>query len=310
MNTQRIKTFILEENHEAFIIWNNEIWKESLNPKDNILLHIDEHIDMVPPRVKTSIYDVNNFETLVRFTYEELSINSFIIPAIFKGVFSRIFWINRNSKHSSTIKRCVRTYNNEGKKFILFNPVKIPSNGNVDMKKYIVMPTNINDLKLTNHKNIVLDISLNYFSCVSDPNEYKVNYIEITKNEFDEFVENYKYHSLKFELIGHRITAREEQGKYYYVINDHDEIYSKVSALTKDEIIRRIDSFVSSLVKNNIIPSLITLTRSSKSGYTPEDWVDIIENELLDRLKRIYNLEISFIEKYLKKNLNQKTIEC
>ncbi len=298
MKKVKVKTVILEENHELFLTCNKEIWDKGLNAYDNTLLHFDEHSDMFPPRTKSSIHDIKNENDLIEYTYTDLGINNFIVPLIFQGVFNRVYWINNNRQIPKPTKRCVRTFNNEGKKFIIFNPAKVPSNSNIPIKKFVLYPVNINNLKLISHKNIVLDISLNYFSCVSDPSEYTVNYIEITKDEYDEFLKNEKYHNLKFELLGHRISVKIENGKYYYVLNDHEEIYSSVSTRSKEDIQKRIRHFVVTLSKLNIIPSLITVTRSVKSGYTSEELVDFIQKELISNLEKIYSLELSNIDSY------------
>jgi hypothetical protein len=299
---RKIKTVILEEHNEAFLVWNYAIKNKIINPEKNTLLHIDEHADMNAPRVKTSIFDVNNnTDNLIEFTYKELPINSFIVPAIFQGIFNRINWI-QNCQFKSAVyrqKRCVRTFNNEGKKFIIYNPNNIPTDMNMNVKKFNFCHTSIENLSIVDHHNIVLDINLSYFCSVSDPNEYKVNYIQITENEYNEFVENYRYHNLKYEFFGHRIDVKKENGNYFYIINDHEEIYSFKSKTKDTAIVNLIQKFVDKLASYNLTPKIITITRGLKSGYTPEDKIELIERELINNLKRIYNLNILHIDDLL-----------
>jgi len=310
MKKANVKTIILEENHELFYLWNKEIWDKRLNAKDNTLLHFDEHNDLCPPRVKTSIDEINSESDLMQFTYDELAINTFIIPSIYQGIFNKVYWVNHKNTNSRPIKRCVRTFNNEGKKFIVFNPSKKPLNTNAKIKKFMVLPVTIGTLKLNNHKNVFLDVSLNYFSCVSDPIEYRVSYIEIAKSEYEDFIANQRYHNLKFELLGHRISTKQENGKYYYVLNDHEEIYSSVSSRLKEDITKKINNFVTGLSRLNLIPSIITITRSVKSGYTPNDMAEYIESELINKLRRIYSLNISHIDSYIDKKESKLDVIC
>ena len=273
--------------------------KKWINSKKNTLLHVDEHLDMGAPRLKTSIFNVDdNINALIDLTYNELPINAFIIPAIFQGLIDKVCWIK--TKHNRNIiqrrKRCVRTFNNEGKKFLIFNPDNKPSNTNMKMQKFSIIPSTMSDVVLTNHQDIILDINLNYFSSIYEPGEYRVNYIEITEKEYTEFKENYKYHNLRYELLGHRIEAVEEKGKYYYAINDHEEVYALKNKRKEEEIIKTINSFINSIQTLNFSPKIISITRSAKSGYTPEDQVEFIENTLIAKLNAIYNLNIFHIE--------------
>jgi len=49
-SNQNIKTFIIEEHHEAFFVWNYAVLNNLLPAKGNNLFHIDEHSDMGTPR--------------------------------------------------------------------------------------------------------------------------------------------------------------------------------------------------------------------------------------------------------------------
>ena len=91
-----IKTFIIEEHNEAFFIWNYAVNKKIINSEKNILVHVDEHLDMGTPRLYTSIFDLNSdMKAVLDFSYNELSINAFIIPAVFQGIINKIYWIKK-----------------------------------------------------------------------------------------------------------------------------------------------------------------------------------------------------------------------
>jgi hypothetical protein len=299
--TTSIPTFLLEEDNESFIVWQYAKQNKIIKSENNTLLHVDAHIDMATPRLKTSIFNVeNNFNQTVDLAYNELCINSYIVPAIYLGLFDRIHWLNGSSKEERlSRKRIVRTFNNEGKKFIIYNPNKYPIKYNGIYKKFVLTEDSINSLKIINHENIILNLNLNYFACVREPEEYKVNYIEITKNEYNQFKNNLNYHPLRYALLGNRIEAVKENDKYYYIINDHDEIYSSTNKSDKDIISKEIKQLISKLAALRAKFKLISITRSTKSGYTPDDIVDFIEKEVLDALKIYYPIKVERIEHFL-----------
>ena len=121
MKKKPIPTFIIEEHHEAFIVWNYAIQKGLIPPTGNTLFHVDEHSDMGTPRFNSSINGLNgDINTIKDFTYKELNIASFIMPAIYKGIFNQIHWIKQKHrmlevKHEEMY---IRSYNQLGKKMI------------------------------------------------------------------------------------------------------------------------------------------------------------------------------------------------
>ncbi len=91
-----IPLYILEEHHEAFIAWNHAIKNEWIPAKDNHLFHVDEHSDMATPRFNDSIHSLGNAEGLEHirdFTYRELNIASFIMPACYQRIIKKVYFI-------------------------------------------------------------------------------------------------------------------------------------------------------------------------------------------------------------------------
>lgn len=304
-----IPLYLLEEDNENFIVWQHALTKGMIRPKGNTLIHIDEHIDMGTPRLKSSIFNIeNNFEKNVEFAYKELSINSYIIPAIYLGIFDNIHWLqNANSKKERVSrKRIIRTFNDEGKKFKVLNPSKTPLKSNCNYKKFVLFEDSIDSLTITNHHNIILDLNLSYFACVREPGEYQIQCIEITEEEYDQFNNNSKYHPLRYGLIGHRIEAKKENNKYFYVLNDHEEIYADVKRPSKDELLRTIKELVAKLVTINAKFKIITITRSSKSGYVPEDILDFIETESIKELRKHFSIDVTNIDTLIDQNRTQE----
>lgn len=59
---------------------------------------------MSVPRLRKSIKDLNgDFIDVIDFTYRELSISSFIIPAVYQGLINEVYWAKQ--KHKGTKKK-------------------------------------------------------------------------------------------------------------------------------------------------------------------------------------------------------------
>ena len=55
-----IKTFTIEEYHEAFIVWNYDIQHGLIPPTGNTLFHVDKQSDMGAPRFNRSIHELSD----------------------------------------------------------------------------------------------------------------------------------------------------------------------------------------------------------------------------------------------------------
>ncbi len=293
----KIHTFIIEEHHEAFLVWNYAINNCIIPKENNVLYHFDEHADMNTPRFNSCIHDnLKDLGKLKEFTYRELSIADFIIPSVYLGIFNKVYWFKqRKSKKRRQSNYFVRSYNQQGKKLISGAQRELNIDDR-DRKTFKYFIRNIEEVPSSNKK-IILDIDLDYFSCVGDLNDIGEHFIQITKSEYDKFKKD-RHNRLNY--IGlNRVEAIKRDSKYYYLINYFEEIYP--NALKVDEYIikERIKLFGRTLKVKSIKPQLITICRSRHSGYTPGDQWSFIQKELIQELKRIYNLSILQIEKLL-----------
>lgn len=296
-----IPTFIIEEHHEAFIVWNYAIQKGLIPPSGNTLFHVDEHSDMRTPRFNSSIHNLNgSIDEINDFTYSELGIGNFIMPAIYKKIFNKVFWIKQKHRFEKVkrIKMYIRSYNQVGKKLISgkydgYKKIKNDIDIYADVVSFDYFLTTINSIP--SNRKIILDIDLDYFSCSGNPNELEEIYIEITKNEYDDFKSN-KYHRLNFCGF-ERIEACKNGNKYFYCINNYNEIYPSNVHVDNDEIQKRITAFCKVIQERQVKPIIISICRSKHSGFTPKEQVDYIENELLNKLS--CSLEFEEVSKYL-----------
>jgi hypothetical protein len=293
MNTEKtIPAFVIEEHHEAFIVWNYAIQQGWIPATGNCLFHVDEHSDMGTPRFNESIHTLNgDMEKIKSFTYSELNIASFIMPACYLNIINKVYWIRQ--KHKKTLNRpvemFVRSYNQSGKRLISGKIKDIKTTIDDPNKRTFDYYLRTLD-QLPSNKRVILDIDLDFFSCSGNPNELEEIYIEISKEEYDNFNNN-KYHRLRYCGFG-KIETLEKDNKYFYVVNNYNEIYptdTKVDEFTIDDRIKKV---VSTLRYKNIKPELINICRSRCSGYTPNDQWELIEKSLIDKLNGVYLISL------------------
>ncbi|WP_313002665.1 UPF0489 family protein [Chryseobacterium gleum] len=291
-----IPAFIIEEHHEAFLVW-NYAYKKQIIGLNNDLLHFDDHSDMSPPKLNIAL-TFDNLETIEKvkeFTYSELGIASFMLPAVYLNIVNNIFWFKIDRKPKESFAMFLKSYHDDdrflitGKKEALLPGQISKSTQFYEYHKLSLLATGEN----FRSNKILLDIDLDFFSCIDNPYHEKEVIIEITEEEYNGFITN-KYHYLRF--ITNNIEAVHNNGSYFYIINNHKFIYSSPREVSREEILNRIDDFKNYLITENITPDLITICRSRFSGFTPENQWQFIENSLLKVLSDVYKIEIIHID--------------
>jgi len=290
---QNIPVFTVEEHHEAFIVWNYAAKAGWIPDKENCLFHVDAHSDMATPRFNKSIHELkSDLSELKKFTYKELNIASFIVPACYQGLFNQVFWIKPNNINQSYTQqeRYVRSFNQSGKRLISGKTESLPKEKDIidpDRKIFDYFLSTIE--QLPSHREVVLDIDLDYFSCSGNPNELKEIIIEITDDEYHNFIMN-PYHRLNY--IGfYNIEAVQQEGKSLYIINKFNEKYSAKSKVDNQIVEERIDKFIDCLSSKHVTPFVIDICRSRFSGYTPGDQWNFIEGNLLEKLDNLFKIK-------------------
>jgi len=301
---KKIPIYIVEEHHEAFYAWNYGIQNGELPPKDNILLHIDEHSDMGASTFNSSLHTLTDLKSMLDFTYNELHIANFILPTIYRGMINEIFWVKQDHQYNENkiINMYVRTYNNDGKKLLMGKKEELHYSGNAadilalesKIKYFTYLKIRLAQINL--ERDFILDIDLDFFSCTGDPNKLKEIYIEISENEFQSFINN-PYHRLKF--LGFKIVVKKIKELYYYVVNDYNAIYESSLNVSHELILTRVDELIDTLIKQKVKPFLITICRSRFSGFTPADKWEFIEEKLVERLSEIYDVNVLSINEII-----------
>lgn len=291
-----VPVFIVEEHNEAFMVWVKALQQGNIRPGSR-LLHFDDHADLKAPVLTVSVHDILSKDTayLADFTNRVLKIDTFIMPAIYMGIISEMYWIRHGVQQTLDLRMYVRSYNNEGKK-LLSDQLDRLKDLSVDHRPYRYVKADATSFLQLEHPAdipVLLDIDLDYFSCCETPSESNNVLIEITRNEYESFKKD-RYHYLNF-LTAH-IDAVEYNGAYFYVINGYPEQYPSKREVSETEIRSRIQYFAACLKEAAVRPQLITICRSRISGFTPAHQWEFIEKELLSTLRDSYNLDTHHIE--------------
>ena len=296
---KKIPLFIFEEHHEAFFVWNYSILNQIIQSSNNVLLHIDEHSDMAFPVLNKSLKLINNnnLKLLHDFTYSELNIASFIIPAIYQGIFNQVYWLYQSNTEGRKARK-IHLYspNDEGKVLKIEKKV-VTENIAFDTSKYRMFNFEpiTTQCQFMEKQSFVLDIDLDYFSC-NPTSCYLSGKLEVTKEEYNLY-NNDKYHFLNLMCgTGSSVQSKLENGKYYLVFTSQDiEASPRKLKVSDEEIITRIDILIEFLIKNNLNIQMIDICRSRFSGFTPNDQWEFIEQKLIEKLSTLYDLEINHI---------------
>lgn len=283
--------YIVEEHHEAFIVWHHALQKGFISKShNNHLVHLDEHSDMSSPRLNTPLHQVPSVD-IADFTYQELNIASFIVPSLYLGFFNTMHWVRQNHQGRTAEKNelYVRTKENSGKWFVtgkysLIDQCTAGMEG-TDIVRYDYYKQQLQTLPELSK--VFLDIDLDYFSCNVNPLLNGLS-IEVTEDEYHSFREN-RYHRLNYFDFG-KVEAIRREGKFYFLLNHFNEKYESPLKVSDEQIETRVSEAIS-VLDQRISPSIISLCRSRHSGYTPLDQWEEIENQVIAGLQQIYAIE-------------------
>ena len=219
------------------------------------------------------------------FTYSDLGIADFIVPALYEGLFSQMFNMKGLVKQPfSTEERLIRLRGNhvlEPGKYIPFLHADKRRDGADGYGFYTYHEGALSDTGML--ENVVLDIDLDYFCWDNSLSTTASKRIEITKEAHEEFNEN-PYHPFRI-LPRALIRAEAENGRYYL---RYTEPPTEEAPAEEKQIRTRIDHFFNWLGSQPWEPSLVTLCRSAHSGYLPRDRAELVEELVCEGLKRLW----------------------
>ena len=283
---------VVEEHHEAFYVWQYAVENAWTAPSGNTLLHVDSHADMSSPRLRRSLNSLVDLSDFYEFTYRELDIGNFILPAVYQGLFDRILWLKYQHSASASGSRqlaiCAR--NQQGTEFLTAKSSELPDEmAPADLRRFeYSYVTARQEPHPAEH--LVLDIDMDYFCC----NDFPIltnRQVEITAASYEEFHRN-RYHFLRISP-GAKVSAVEREGRYWLIYEDLPG--RPHGPFSETSIQERIEEFVHYLA-GYVAPELIVLCRSVHSGYLPRELHSFVETNLITALEKQYELEKMFID--------------
>jgi hypothetical protein len=284
-----IPAFVIEEHHEALLVWNYAVIDGWIPETGNALLHADEHADMGCAHFRRPLRPLfRNFSELWKFTYEEVSIYEFIVAAIHQGILNRVCWLQPRPGPRNEQEICISSHESLGK------VLRLTSGGATPGSDGVVASYQVQNVQgdFASAESLILDIDLDYFSC--DQAENKVDRLEVSEQEYCSF-KNDNYHFLRINQ-GSRVTACRENGKFYLYLKRYQDKAPCPLKVGKDAILARLELLSRYLKRNRIQPSLITVARSRISGYTPEDQSQYIEENLVRALSDLFEIDWKTLE--------------
>jgi hypothetical protein len=291
----KVPVYLVEEHHESFLLWHHAVLEGQLPRAGSQLIHIDEHPDLFPAQVDTPLGDLfGDFERALRVTYGQLNIANFIAPALYSGIFDRLYWVREGREARPPSDHAVYSYRGEGRCLFLSTADKLRQGpARADVRPFLYEEVTA-AAALPPLASVALDIDLDYFLCA--PLEPSGLTLEISPREYQAYLDN-RYHALR---IMPRSACRvfERDGACFLEFTSRVPPGVEQARQVKDpeaQIGERLAALGRFLVSNGVIPRLVTVCRSRISGYTPAEHCAQIEAGLLQHLADLYEIEVRYV---------------
>lgn len=284
-----IPVYCIEEHHEVFYYWGVAAEKGHIKGKGNTLLHIDHHDDLECGGYHWNFeIPFSDLEHRKLFTYEALGIADFIVPALYEGMFSKMY--NMKSVLPKAFKSQERFIKRVGENTLTMGeyvPFLHGTYRSENRPEYQFFTYFEGSLSPTDElENVVLDIDLDYFCWDDSLKSVPQKKIEITKEAYEEYMENL-YHP--FRILPRKLIKADEQEGRFFLIYEEAPTYEKEA--DTERILKRIERFLSWLNTMPWTPKIITICRSAYSGYLPSQYAELVEKSVKNGLETIYELE-------------------
>lgn len=278
---------LLEEHHEAFLLWHWAARTGRIAGRGNVLLHVDEHSDLRAPGTAQGIFEGNPpLARIAAQVYGCLDITNFIWPALRQGIFDRVCWLRW--AHDPSLKARFVPLRSEPAKDARAEAANLAgtASGKEGSGGFWLIPVKPGQV-FTEGGPVVLDIDLDFFLCDNAAGG-RLD-IEITPAEYEAWRRD-RYHKVRL-LLGGRARALRSGDRHWLrfaPVPRRPVEARKAWAQVRE----RIEVFGNFLLSNRMQPRLIGICRSRRSGYTPPAWCERIELELMPILGGLYDLEV------------------
>ncbi|OGR46490.1 MAG: hypothetical protein A2X34_03190 [Elusimicrobia bacterium GWC2_51_8] len=270
---------VFDEHHEVFLFWEESIASGKLH-KGSTLLHVDGHADLAAPWVQDSVYSPN----VRRFVRTQLNIGNFILPAVLRGIFNQVIFLDRARAPRKKEKHNIGTLYGSGRWINMdFPKDRLSASLYPDAKEW--QYTIIGDASDIKAQDFTLDIDLDYFYgyysprpqyeiCLSDRQLKHVKKMFLSDDK-------YKISLNKFAVEKRTLRAKTLRGLEDVICNS-----------SREWIECAIKYFTDSL---KVKPASASICRSVKSGYTPAKHAQYAEETLIKYLKGHKGMDYSDI---------------
>ncbi len=291
-----MKCYLIEEHHQAFAVWSDYFKQTGSAPG---LLHVDAHADMTPPvtRFPLNRQQINQLspDLCRKFVYEQLHIGDFIVAGVICNYFTQVFWLRPDfigGPHCWCETIAYRSIDKAEKDFALkcVSRKELPENSDAALGfKSIGGKFDYYNFQYASSPvfpaGIILDIELDYFSCCRRP--AVSSRVEVSEDEFTAYREN-PFHYLR---LHYNTCALEEGGRFYIVFNPWQNSEFVQGAGNAESVRERVGEFMLYLKRLKLEPSLLTLCRAVKSGFTPEAYSEYLQELLISELSKLFAVD-------------------
>lgn len=271
----------IEEQFEAFFVWNWAREKELVPARGNRLQHFSRRPQMNAPRLGVDPAAIENGESSsYAYTCANIRNDTFIVAAAYHGFLEHCAWIKPNSKTAGALQTAYVYPALDTRNYPICHSEPPPADSGKCYSSLEFIPmSSVEACGIGEYS--LINLSLDYFACHRRPKAQEGE-IEITPQAYAELREN-PHHILRLGF-GASVATHAKNGRYFLSFYDFEHPVWERWIPSLEEIPDLIKAFFETHHQSISSASVVTLTRSVKSGHTPATHIDVIETCLRKEL--------------------------